>query len=261
MQSIEKVVLIGSGNVATQLAHLLIQKGLDILQVYSLHIDPAKQLAAFAESEAIDSIDGIRKDADLYIIAVKDDTINEINARLRLPGKLVVHTSGAVNLESISQVSDNTGVFYPLQTFGKTRNVDWQVTPIIIEASNPDTLQLLKQFAEGISGSVVEMDSTSRKRLHLAAVFANNFVNHLLGEAKEILGEGIPLSILEPLVRETIDKAFSQGIEASQTGPAIRHDVKTIEAHMALLEKLPDAQKIYRVITDSIIRKYRGNHS
>ncbi len=256
MQSIEKIVLIGSGNVATQLARLFIQKGLNILQVYSLHLEHAQQIANSTQSGAIDSIDNIRKDADLYIIAVKDDVIPEMNARLRLPGKTVVHTSGAVHLEAINQISTNTGVFYPLQTFSKARNVDWNHIPIIVEGSDPETFQVLKTFADGISDSVFEMDSFTRKKLHLAAVFANNFVNHLLVEAKEILGAEIPLSILEPLVRETVDKAFSRGTEESQTGPAKRHDKKTIETHLSLLKDLPDAQNIYRLITDSIIKKY-----
>jgi len=258
MQSIEKVVLIGSGNVATQLAHLFIEKGIKVLQVYSFHLDHAKQIANFTGSDTTNSLDEIRKDADLYVIAVKDDAIPEINSRLKLPGKLVIHTAGAVPLEEINLISDQTGVFYPLQTFSKTRNAYWQNIPIILEASSPETLLILKQFASEISGSVFEMNSNSRKKLHLAAVFANNFVNHLLGEAKEILDKEIPLSILEPLVRETIDKAFSQGIEASQTGPARRHDLKTIEAHLSLLKSMPDAQNIYKVITDSIIAKYRG---
>jgi len=257
MQSVEKIILIGSGNLATQLVKLFIKKGFQILQVYSPHIEHAQTLAALAGCDATDDLEKIREDADLYIIAVKDDAIPEINSSLRLPGKVVVHTSGAGGLDEINQVSNNTGVFYPLQTFSKNRDMDWQKIPLIIEGSNTGTALMLKQFAENISGSVFEMDSEERKRMHVAAVFANNFVNHLLGEAKEILDEKIPLSILEPLVRETIEKAFSQGIEASQTGPAKRHDVKTIEVHLKLLESLPDAQNIYRAITDSIIAKYK----
>ena len=257
MQKIEKVVLIGSGNVATQLAHLFIDNGLKITQVYSFHLDHAKQIEAFTGSDTTDSLDNITEEADLYVIAVKDDAVLEINSKLKLPGKMVVHTSGAVSIDAIEMISENTGVFYLLQTFSKTRKVNWESIPIIIEASNQDTLNSIKKLAEGISTTVFEMDSTQRKKVHLAAVFANNFVNHLIGKAKEILGDEIPLTILEPLVRETIDKAFSQGIDASQTGPAKRQDLKTIEAHLSMLEDMPDAQNIYKVITDSILKKYK----
>jgi len=252
----EKIVLIGSGNVATQLASIFIEKGLQITQVYSHSLARAEALAKAINCEGISDLNKLRKDADLYIIAVKDDAIAEVAANLRLPGKTVVHTSGSIALDTIKSISDQTGVFYPLQSFTKGRKLNWQHIPVILESIDSETLIALKKLAQRITDSVFEIDSEHRKKLHLAAVFANNFINYLLGDAKEILGEDIPFSILQPLVKETVSKAFDMGIEASQTGPAKRGDLKTIETHLELLKAHPGAEMIYKTITDAIVKKY-----
>ena len=257
MQGIEKVVLIGSGNVATQLAQAFYAKGLKIEQVYSRNLNHAKELATIVDSDSTDSLKAIYPDADLYIIAVKDDAIGEINAGLRLPGRMVVHTSGSANVDALGSVSLIGGALYPLQTFTKVHVVNWGNVPVIINGMDEESTALLREFAIKISSHVYEFNEEERKRIHVAAVFANNFVNYILGEAKTILGENIPFSILEPLVRETVGKAFSHGTENSQTGPAKRGDMKTIEAHIKLLENLPNVQYIYQVITDAIIEKYK----
>lgn len=256
MQSIEKIVLIGSGNVATQLAGVFPEKGMQIVQVYSPNLDHAETLAIRSGCAATNLLSNIRQDADLYVIAVKDDAISEINKKLRLPGKMVVHTSGSVGLSAIRNISEKSGVFYPLQTFTRVRKVNWHDIPVILESSDPGTRILLKDLAGKITGSVFEIDSENRKKLHLAAVFANNFINHLLGEAGEILGKQIPFNILQPLVNETVSKAFDLGTEKAQTGPAKRGDMKTIEGHMKWLQSNPEAEKIYRLLTESILSKY-----
>jgi predicted short-subunit dehydrogenase-like oxidoreductase (DUF2520 family) len=256
MQSIKKVVLIGSGNVATQLANVFVEKGIEILQVYSPNLNHAKNLASVLRCEPIDDLDHIDQEADLYLIAVKDDAITAINDKLRLHGKIAVHTSGSAGLSEISSISNKTGVFYPLQTFTKNRAINWQKIPICLEASDPDTGELLHEFAERISNTVFDIDSHSRRQLHLAAVFANNFTNYLLGQAKDIISNKLPFTILEPLIQETIDKAFDMGPDAAQTGPALRGDTHTIEAHLKLLENDPETMNLYRILTDFIARKH-----
>jgi len=259
MTSIQKVVLIGSGNVATQLAIIFLDKGIDIIQVYSLHLNNANELAEKIGCEAIDDLSELDQDADLYIIAIKDDAIYALNDHgFHLPGKLVVHTSGSAPLEAIHKISEITGVFYPLQTFSKHRVVHWEKIPVCIEASDPETGELLHEFAERITGSVFHIDSPTRRRLHLAAVFANNFTNYLLGVANEIVGEKLPFTILEPLIQETLDKAVDMGPDAAQTGPAIRCDHKTIEAHLKLLETNPAAKELYEIISGMIGNKKIG---
>ncbi len=257
MQSIEKIVLIGSGNVATELAVIFIQKGLKIVQVYSPNLKNAELLASASGCDATNILLDIREDADLYIIAIKDDAISELNTGLRLPGKIVVHTSGSAGLNAIQNISDKTGVFYPLQTFTKNRQLDWKNIPVILESSDASSLESLKSLAGSITDSVFEINSENRKKLHLAAVFASNFINHILGQSKGILGEDIPFNILQPLVNETVSKAFELGPDQSQTGPAKRRDMKTIEAHIELLKSFPEAEKTYRMFTDFIIRKYK----
>jgi len=259
MQNLETIVLIGSGNVATQLAIAFYAKGLKIEQVYSLDINHAKQLAVHVNSPATDNLKDIYPEADLYIVAVKDDAIAEINAGLRLPGRMVVHTSGSADVDALGAVSLTGGAFYPLQTFTKDHSLNWENVPLIINGMDEESTAMLREFAVKISPNVHEFNEEERKRIHVAAVFANNFVNYILGNAKTILGENIPFSILEPLVRETVEKAFSHGTENSQTGPAKRGDIKTIEAHLKLLEDLPDVQGIYKVMTDAIIEKYRDS--
>jgi len=253
---IRSAILLGSGNVATHLGEVLLQKGIKILQVYSLHENHAQELAEKTGSEAISDITKINTSADIYIICVKDDAISEIDLVLRLPGKLVVHTSGSADLQTITHISEKTGVLYPLQTFTKNRNVHWPSIPICIEGSDGQTTQDLLEFAGLISPHVHEIETATRRKLHLAAVFANNFTNYLLSNAKEIVGDKIPFSLLKPLVLETVEKAFETDPAQVQTGPAARGDHKTIETHLALLQDNPAAKELYDVITKLLLQKY-----
>ena len=258
MTSIQKITLIGSGNVATQLAGAFMDKGIQIIQVYSLHLNNARILASKIGCEASNDLAKLNQDADLYIIAVKDDAISSLNeGNFRMRGKTVVHTSGSAGLDAINHISDKTGVFYPLQTFSKNRAVDWKKIPVCIEASDPETGDLLHEFAERVTNSVFYIDSNTRRRLHLAAVFANNFTNYLLSQANEIIGDKLPFSILEPLVKETLEKALDIGPEAAQTGPAMRGDIHTMEAHLKLLENKPEAKELYHIISELIGKKYK----
>jgi predicted short-subunit dehydrogenase-like oxidoreductase (DUF2520 family) len=257
MSGIQNVVLIGSGNVATHLAEICIAKDFNIQQVFSKNIEHAKTLATRYHTAAINDPQELILSADLYIIAVKDDAIAELNGTLRIPDKIVVHTSGTASIEAIKDISGRTGVFYPLQTFTKYRSLHWQTIPICIEGSDYETINALGGFALEISDAVFSIDSASRRRLHLAAVFVNNFGNYLLGQAKEIVGEDLPFSILHPLAIETIEKAFDMAPDQAQTGPAIRGDQKTIDVQLKSLEANPAATELYNLFNKLIREKYK----
>lgn len=251
-EKIQRIVLLGAGNVGSHLAKAIVSAGLDLVQVYSRTPDHAKELAN-RYSTAFTSDTNALADADLYIFSIKDDAVSALAKQLHLAGKKVAHTSGALPTDALSGVSDYHGVFYPLQTFTAELEVEWKGIPICVEASDSAMLEQLKALGKAISGLVLETNFEDRKKLHVAAVFVNNFTNNLLKNAEEIMKQtSLPFSVLQPLAEETIRKAFLSGPANAQTGPAIRGDEKTIAAHEELLSGYPEIQKMYRVLTEAI---------
>ena len=248
-----KVILIGSGNVATQLGRALIGNGFPILQVFSKNETHAKTLANQLNSTHSSDIKTINQNADWYIIAVKDDAVEEVANQFNVGNKIVSHTSGTVSIDVLKNTSSNFGVFYPLQTFSKDRQINWRGTPFCIEGSNANTETFLEKAANDISGNVQKLDTEQRRWAHLAAVWGNNFTNFMLTEAESICNaHNIPFSILKPLLEETIDKAFINGPSHSQTGPAIRHDEHTIQNHLKMLDGDKMIQDIYIKLSEGI---------
>jgi predicted short-subunit dehydrogenase-like oxidoreductase (DUF2520 family) len=247
------VVLIGSGNVATQLGHVLKQNGIHITQVYSPKIGHARKLAETLDTKAVSSLKKIDTGSDVYIIAVKDDSIIDIAKTLRLGSKLVVHTSGSVKMDILKPISENIGVFYPLQTFSKDRAPDWKQIPICLESNSASGKIQLAGLAKRISHEITFIGSDTRKQLHLAAVFANNFSNHMYTIAENLLKkQKLPFRLLIPLILETSRKATEMGPQKAQTGPARRSDTKTLRAHLNMLEDEKDFQDLYARISKSI---------
>lgn len=242
-----RIVLIGSGNVASHLISAFAQQNLaKIIQVYTrnkeMSIDTIETVHDFSEL----------KEADVYLIAVTDQAISDISNQIPFHGKLVVHTSGSVPLKALS-THNRRGVFYPLQTFSKNKSVTFKEIPICIEAENATDLDVLKTIAESISDHPYEISSEQRKALHVAAVFVCNFVNHLYRIGSDICNENnIPFKILEPLILETASKIATLSPEKAQTGPAKRKDTQTINAHLAFLTD-KEQQDIYKLLTKSII--------
>ena len=229
-----KVALVGGGNVATHLGRALEQAGFPLARINS------RTLADIPE-------------ADVYIFSVKDDALPEVLSRFPRREGLFVHTAGSVPMSVFKPFADRFGVLYPLQTFNKERAVDFSKVPLFIEANRPEDEQLLETIASRLSGRVVKLASESRKDLHLAAVFACNFVNHLYALSGDILEKnGLSWDLLRPLIEETADKIRELSPREAQTGPAIRHDQKTMEAHLALLADNPSMQAIYRLLSESI---------
>ncbi len=190
-------------------------------------------------------------DADVYIIGIPDDAIAPFSESLPIQNKLIVHTSGGVNMSELSNNS-RRGVFYPLQTFSKQREVNFKNIPICIEAENVRDLELLRKLGECISENVVGILSEKRLKLHLAAVFVNNFVNHLYAIGSDILNkENLPFDLLKPLISETALKIETLSPKAAQTGPARRKDQKTIDKHLKLLEN-SDNKEFYELFTKAL---------
>ena len=200
----------------------------------------------------------IRNSIDLYIIAVADDAIVSFSESLLIKNKLVVHTSGSVSMEALSD-KNRKGVFYPLQSFSKNSEVDFSKIPICIEAQNESDLGLLNQLGNSISKNVLAISSEKREKIHLSAVIVNNFVNYLYQVGNDLMQEqSLSFDLLKPLILETANKINTLSPAEAQTGPAKRNDKKTIEKQLHLLEESP-YKDIYQDITNSILKKY-NNH-
>ena len=254
------IVILGYGNVAQHLVRAFSNTNeVTVSQLYnrSKIADPPIQNFTTSLSELMD--------ADVYIIALPDDVIPDFSEKLPFENRLVVHTSGSVPLHLLSE-KNNKGVFYPLQTFSEDRVVDFTSIPICIEATHGTDLSTLKKLGDRISEKVVEINSEQRRKLHLAAVFVNNFTNHLYHISEEIIKENqLDFDLLKPLILETAQKMNALSPSQAQTGPAKRNDKKTIENHLQLLN---DAQQngsldasvpeLYSMLTQSILNKNHG---
>ena len=251
-----KISIIGTGNLGWHLANVLEEAGHTIIDIYSRNSQQAKNSASkLYSAKGTDSLDFSESIADVFMVAVADDAIASIASDIILPEKAIIaHTSGTRSIMDLEACTNPKGIFYPLQTFTKSKKVDWSTIPICIEATDVATDVTLTKLAESLSKFVYFLDAAQRKKLHLSAVFASNFSNHLLRIAKELLSsQDVPFEILKPLIIETIDKAIINGPENSQTGPAIRKDMQTIQNHLDELSLEPQKQEIYRLMTKAIM--------
>jgi len=245
------VIILGTGNVGTHLINAFLNtKNVKLIQVYSRKESSLK----FIEDKVTTTTKlNELKEADVYIIAISDDAIPEFSSQLG-DNKLIVHTSGSASMNALKNES-NKGVFYPLQTFSKENDVDFKTIPICIETEKEKDQSLLKRLANSISKNVFIIDSEQRKQLHIAAVFTNNFVNHLYKIGFDICKEhNIPFETLHPLILETAQKIADTAPANIQTGPARRNDLKTINTHLKLLTG--EQKEIYQLLTKSIQKTY-----
>jgi predicted short-subunit dehydrogenase-like oxidoreductase (DUF2520 family) len=246
------IVIIGTGNTATVLGRKLKLAGHKIVQVYGRDTNEASQLAYELATESTNYWNVVNREADIYILAVSDIAIEEILKELRLPHKTIVHTAASVSKNILKNASSHFGVFYPLQSLKKELGY-LPETPIIIDASDEATMKELDILAHTISDKVVEADDENRLKLHLAAVFCNNFVNHLYSLTEAFCKkEGIDFSLMLPLIKETASRLADLSPSKSQTGPATRNDRTTIDKHLQLLEKYPELKNLYQIFTESI---------
>ena len=247
-----QIVLIGSGNVAFHLAKAFTEAQIPISQIFGRN---TTELQKISEQFSIPFSTETLADADLYIISVSDSSIAEVSSLIKNENALVAHTSGSVSREALSG-NFRKSVFYPLQTFSKSKNLDYSKIPFFIDAENENDEEILKNLASKISKNVMLANDEKRKYIHLTAVFACNFVNHLYARAKEISdSQGIPFDYFLPLIDETTQKIHELEPKLAQTGPAIRNDEKVLKLHESLLtdeEKL----KIYKTLNESIKKMY-----
>ena len=249
------IVLLGFGNVGFHLINALnAVSNVSVIQIYNRNkTQLSSELAHIPFTTELSEINN----ADVYIIAIPDDAIGTFSEMLPFKNNLVVHTSGSVSIDALSE-NNRKGVFYPLQTFSKNRKVNFKKIPICIEATEASDLKLLKKLGKSLSKKVVEVNSEERSKLHLAAVFVNNFVNHLYAIGHDILkNNNLSFDLLNPLIEETASKIKTLAPSEVQTGPAKRTDEKTIEKHLHLLKDSPN-HLLYQQLTESIIKKYQG---
>lgn len=245
-----KVSILGGGNVAFHLIKQLLQlKDVELVQVYSRSVATVNQ---FKSDVKITSEISTLEKADVYIIAVTDNAISAISESIPHTNSLVVHTSGSVDMNLLSS-KNRRGVFYPLQTFSKQKEVDFSTIPICIESADEKDYQVLHNLASRLSKSVYQISSQQRQYLHVSAVFVCNFVNHMYTLGHSICKEhNIPFEILHPLIFETAEKIKLLEPKDAQTGPAIRHDSITINNHLNLISTA--YKDIYKQLTESIIK-------
>lgn len=248
------VVLLGSGRVATQIGKALHNAGIPIAQVFSPTLAHAQTLALQVHAKAINDLAELTKNADVYIISVKDDAILSLVEQLDLGDKIVVHTSGSTAMEVLKPASVNYGVLYPLQTFSFEKAVDFGQVPIAVEASSPEIIKQLEALAHKLSPKIVSLSSEQRLVVHIAAVFACNFSNHVYAIAQQLLeSKGISFDFLRPLIAETAAKVQQALPTEVQTGPAIRKDEKILQKHLDFLQEKPQLQEIYRILSQNIV--------
>ena len=245
-----QITIIGSGNVAQHLIKAFSQNTLvEIVQVFARN---KSSVTSLIDEEKIVSEFSLLKEVDLYIMAVSDMAVAEISKKLNFTNKLVVHTSGSLAMNVLTN-ANRKGVFYPLQSFSKDKEVNFLDIPICIEAENETDYKLLEIVAKSISHKVFKIDSKQRKALHVSAVFVNNFTNYLYQIGNDICLENqIDFEILKPLILETATKLNTLSPSDAQTGPAKRNDTETINAHLNFLTN-NNYKEIYKLLTKSII--------
>lgn len=252
------IIFIGSGNVATHMAIALKESEHNIIQVYSRTLENAEILANIVDADATDNLKMINDNADLYIFSLKDDAIEQTISHMPQTSGIWVHTAGSVPMDVFEQSKSKNkpytgfGVIYPLQTFSKNKELNFFDVPVFIEGDTPETSKILDEIAKSISNNVRYMLSEKRCYLHLAAVFANNFSNHMFALASEVLDdENIPFDVLKPLITETVAKVMEMNPQEAQTGPAVRFDESIIKKHNDLI-KSGLAKEIYNLSSKSI---------
>ncbi|GAB3041844.1 F420-dependent NADP oxidoreductase [Acinetobacter apis] len=257
-----KISFIGAGRVATHLAHALYAQGFEIVQVYSRNLFHAQVLARTVHATSIDTLADIVA-TDLMVIAVSDQAIESVITQLATlvdDHTLIVHTSGSTAMQILTKHHLRAGVFYPLQTFSLEREVNWSNTPFLLEAQYDADLLRLNEMARTLSQQIYHYNSEQRLSLHLAAVFANNFSNYCFDIAKQTVERNaVDFNLLTALMKETAEKACQFDPKVVQTGPAMRQDQNTLDAHQSLLQQqqAEDHLAVYRLLSEHIKKRHQ----
>ena len=248
-----RIVLFGTGNVATRLGIALQAKNAEIVQFYGRNVSKASLLAEKLGCPFAASIDEIDTDAELYILAVSDEAIASAASCIPVGNRMIVHTAGSVDMNVLAPYAADFGVLYPLQTLSISREADFTQVPFCIEANKASSLEKLSRLASLLSEKVVSIGSEQRRQLHLAAVFVCNFVNHFYAIGEKLIEEKqLDFDLLKPLILETALKAMQHSPLTVQTGPAIRGNKSIMDQHLMMLSDHPEWQNLYSLISKDI---------
>ena len=251
-----KVTIIGTGNIATVMGRTLMANGHHIVQVWGRDVMKANSLAHALRANAIDDLNQLAPDADIYIVAVKDQAIAEVASNLRLPDRVIIHTAGAVEKEVLQPVSHHYGVVWPIKMIRKSMP-DFGTVTIAIDASDEHTKKILSALVHPISPDFLFADNKQRQKMHLMASLILNFTNHLLVLADEFgKEEGIDVKIFHGMIADMIKLLQDHPPSSLQAGPAYRGDWSTVQKHLTLLNRFPELQELYETISKHIYNKY-----
>ena len=253
-----KLSFIGAGNLAWHLAPAFENAGYGVLEVYSRTPSKANELVnRLYEAEVKKNLDFSRSKADVFIIATSDDAVQTMAQDIVLPNdeSVLAHTSGSLSAGVLTYAAtEHIGILYPLQSFSKDKKVSFENVPVCVEGESPMSQGILMELGRAISTQVISINSDQRMALHVAAVFANNFVNHFLSVADKILIKNkLDSELLYALVEETILKAIELGPANVQTGPAKRHDYETLDRHLEYLKDDDELAEVYRIVSQHIV--------
>lgn len=235
----QRIVVIGSGNLAESLCLALKEAGAGLIQLYARNRERGALLSELVGVPCVSTPEELAE-ADLYLVAVSDRAVGEVTRPLPIPPTAVVaHTAGSIAIEALAH-HPRHGSFYPFQSFTAGRRIDFSELFIFVEGSDPQTEEVLHHVAEQLSRQVLHATSEQRRRIHLSGVFACNFVNALYGVGADLLQDAeLPYAILKPLMMETARKAVEASHPALvQTGPAVRGDQSVLTRHQEELRAL-----------------------
>lgn len=251
-----RIAILGSGNVATFFGLQFKKNNHTIVQVISSTTQHAEHLATLLDADFATDINQLTHDADVYLFAVSDDVILNFAKTIKRPNKLIIHTAGSIQLSELALISENSACIWPLYSIQKNNLPDSNTVPLIINASNETSLQQVIQLANAISSNHFFLNEKQKSMAHLAAVFANNFTNHLYTLSEDLLHhEKIPFELILPLIEYTTQKLHQTPPHQNQTGPAIRHDEVTMQKHLDLLQNDEQMSAIYKLLSNSIQKK------
>lgn len=257
---IKNISIVGSGNVATHMTLALHKAGLNILEVCSANAENAKLLANKVNASVVKNIQDMASNADLYLFSVSDKAYDRILEDFPHTNKCIVHTAGSLSMEILAKKSNNYGVVYPFQTLSKHKEISFKTVPLLFCGSTPEVQESIKNIAKKISNKTSFANDEQRKYIHISAVFACNFVNHMYALAHSMTAQhNIDFSLLFPLIKETTEKALLGNPEEMQTGPAVRNDQNIIQSHIDLLEDNTELQHIYTLLSNSITKHHNKN--
>ena len=250
---ISKIYVVGYGNLGKHLSEYFIQNSINFGGIFTDQSISIEGIEIYSKS----AINQTLKSGDVLFVTTKDDEIASVIRQVENPDVVKIYCSGSVSLESLSTIS-NCGAWYPLYSFSGNASIDWNKVPVFIEYSNEYVFELLSNICGELNKEFHVLDSQNRKQLHLAAVFANNFVNACFIGANEVIkeNESLKFDFLLPIIQQTIEKVAIENPKDCQTGPAKRHDENTLLEHSIMLKQLPSEQALYKAISNFIQQKF-----